>query len=159
MKRNNCEREISQDKFRPFPPDNVVYSYISARIEKWRNAASRHLRKEGTGILPIRLFGTNNLKEGAMLHVPIARQQVINKSPPPKAGGNYLGKGATVHQGIFCWLANRNSTKLSNSREGVAKRFSRVEAGQNIFAVSRKRRRKGNPVPVEISGPPCSWGI
>jgi hypothetical protein len=24
---------------------------------------------------------------------------------------------------------------------------------------SRKRRRKGNPVPGGISGPPCSWGI
>jgi hypothetical protein len=24
---------------------------------------------------------------------------------------------------------------------------------------SRKRRRKGNPVPGGITGPPCSWGI
>jgi hypothetical protein len=24
---------------------------------------------------------------------------------------------------------------------------------------SRERRRKGNPVPGGITGPPCSWGI
>jgi hypothetical protein len=24
---------------------------------------------------------------------------------------------------------------------------------------SRKRRQKGNPVPGDITGPPCSWGI
>jgi hypothetical protein len=67
----------------------------------------------------------NNIKKGAMLNAPIARQQVINKFPPPPRQGHFygddLGKGARVDQGTFCWLANRNSIKLSNIREVVAK--------------------------------------
>jgi hypothetical protein len=37
-----------------------------------------------------------------------------------------------------------------------------VEASSNYLhrsPASRKRRRKGNPVPVDINGPPYSWGI
>jgi hypothetical protein len=48
---------------------------ISIGRIKSRNTSNRHLRKEGIGIFPIRLFRTNNLKEGEMLH---ARQQASN---------------------------------------------------------------------------------
>jgi hypothetical protein len=53
---------------------------ITANIKSWRNAKSRHLWKEGIRILLIRLFGTNNLKERAILHAPVARQQAGDRN-------------------------------------------------------------------------------
>jgi hypothetical protein len=50
------------------------------RMDRAMEERRKQTPKEGMGMLPIRLFGTNNLKEGAMVHAPVAGQQAVNRT-------------------------------------------------------------------------------
>jgi hypothetical protein len=69
-----------------------------------------------------------------------------------------VNRHATIEEAVFsvmgaARLYNEDLTylKLETSYGGGFEYFHRSPA-------SRKRRRKGNPVPGGITGPPCSWG-
>jgi hypothetical protein len=98
-------------------------------------------------------------------------------------GENYTDQATAVCQRSQCqplriegatwsaWRINREimSDKLRRLWKGVSVYYFKVlslhvPCGGGLeylhrSPASRKRRRKGNPVPGGISGPPCSWGI
>jgi hypothetical protein len=63
----------------------------------------------------------------------------------------------TLAEGLCCaWFIT-----LSYVGAGVPVRPVRCGGGVEYLhcnPASRRRRRKGNPVPGGITGPPCSWG-
>jgi hypothetical protein len=66
------------------------------------------------------------------------------------------------------WPTERRSQNNLNLNLSLALKYGHesrgtrpcVETGYNTstVAASRKMRRKGNPVPEGVTGPPCSWG-
>jgi hypothetical protein len=58
---------------------------ITTRIKPRKNVMSRHIR--------IRLFRTNNLKEGAVLHAPVRQQNTTRQAC---FHGDYFGNEARI---------------------------------------------------------------
>jgi hypothetical protein len=94
---------------------------------------------------------------------PIARERVTNAFPWRWIFRNQLVTAHvsvdTNHQQTFPWIRIRCIRREQNwfqNRDnpcgGVAEYLHRSPA-------SLRRRRKGNPVPGGITGPPCSWGM
>jgi hypothetical protein len=90
-----------------------------------------------------------------------AKLKCNNMAPIQKLKDKTLNPEWQSRPADCCWLSKRSwlRPRLRNTRPYFKTPCGGGLEYLHLWPASRKRRRKGNPVPGGITGPPCSRGI